>query len=186
MITRLKIGFRKRMMNDHEIENRVQDEVSDGHKSSNNRIWYRNWIQNKMTDCHEICAKVGSHKAEQKFGYQVVQQLDSEQGDVWSQQLEQKLAKRWGVQQVDELQHRASWPSCGSQIRQKVQTNHVWNRHGSVQDSGAGKASSNTKVQMSLGRGSRSTVLDSGQVSCVGRGSTFARIQRYRRQTHDY
>ena len=62
MATRLKIGFRKRMMNDHEIENRVQNEVSDGHKSWNNRIWYRNWIENKMTDCHKIRAKVGTRE----------------------------------------------------------------------------------------------------------------------------
>ena len=37
-----------------------------------------------------------------------------------------------------------------------------------VQDSGAGKASSNTRVQMSLESGSRSTVLDGWQVCCVG------------------
>ena len=31
-----------------------------------------------------------------------------------------------------------------------MQTNHVWNLHGSVQDSGTGKASSNARIQMSL------------------------------------
>ena len=60
--------------------------------------------------------------------------------------------------------------SVGRQIRQKMETNHVWNRHGSVQDSGACKASSNTRVQMSLGHGSRSTVLDGWQVYCVDEG----------------
>ena len=50
--------------------------------------------------------------------------------------------------------------AVGDRSGKRVQTNHVWNRHGSVQDSGAGNASSNTRVQMSLGRGSGSTVLD--------------------------
>ena len=64
-------------------------------------------------------------------------QLDSEQADGWSQHLEQKLAKRQGAQQIDESQHRVSWDSRGSQIRRKMQTNHVRNRHGSVQNRGA-------------------------------------------------
>ena len=80
-------------------------------------------------------------------------------------------AERWGAKQDDESQHRVSWASCECQVGQKTQTNHVWNRHGSVQDSGAGKASSNERIQMSLGHGSRSTVLDGWQVCCVGRGS---------------
>ena len=62
-----------------------------------------------------------------------------------------------------ESQHRVSWASRGSQIGQKMQTNRVWNRHGGVQDSGADKASSNARVQMSLGRGSRSTVSTAGK-----------------------
>ena len=40
-----------------------------------------------------------------------------------------------------------------------MQTDHIWNRQGSVQDSGASKASSNTRIQMPLERGSRSTLL---------------------------
>ena len=51
-----------------------------------------------------------------------------------------------------------------------MQTDHVRNRHGSVEDGGASNASSNTRVQMSLGRGSRSAVLDGWQVCCAGRG----------------
>ena len=31
--------------------------MTDGHKSWNNRIWRRNWVQNKMTGCHEIWDK---------------------------------------------------------------------------------------------------------------------------------
>ena len=44
--------------------------------------------------------------------------------------------------------------------------------------SGSDKASSETRIQMS-------SELDSGQVRCVGRWSTFGLVQRYRRQTHD-
>ena len=45
-----------------------------------------------------------------------------------------------------------------------MQTNRVWNRHGSVQDNGADKASSNARIQMSLGRGSRSTLSTAGKL----------------------
>ena len=84
---KIENGVQHEMMNDHKIENRFQMELTDGHKSWNKRIWYRNWIRNKMTGC--------PHKMEQKLGHQVVQKLDSERVDGWSQQFEQKLAKRF-------------------------------------------------------------------------------------------
>ena len=93
-------------------------------------------------------------------------------------------------------------------IMNKLTSGHnIWNRHwqdgqvgnklmshsiesvgqavGVKSESGAGKASSETRIHMSTGRGSRSTVLDGWQVFCVRRGSTFACNQRYRRQTRD-
>ena len=63
-------------------ENWVQNELTDGHNSWNNRIRDRNWTQDKLTG--------GLQHLEQKL----VQTLHSEQVDGWSQHLEQKLAKR--------------------------------------------------------------------------------------------
>ena len=45
-----------------------------------------------------------------------------------------------------------------------METSRFWNRHGSVSDSGAGKASSNERIQMPLGATSWKTILDSWQV----------------------
>ena len=77
-------------------------ELTDGHKSWNNRISYR--IQNKMT---------GGHKSGNRSLDNLVPKLDSEQVDGWSQHLEQKLERQLSVQQVDRSQHEVSWPSCG-------------------------------------------------------------------------
>ena len=40
--------FQNKMMNDHKIENWL----TDGHKSRGKRIWPSNWTQHKMTGCH--------------------------------------------------------------------------------------------------------------------------------------
>ena len=58
------------------------------------------------------------------------------------------MARPLSAQQIDESQHRVSWASRGSQIRQKKQTNHVSIRHDTchrdaeagVQFSNAGKS----------------------------------------------
>ena len=140
-------------------EQRSEQNEGDRNRCDDRNNKAENWVQNEMTDGHK--------KLEQRMGHRLVFKLDSEQADGWSQHVEQKLARRLGAKQIDESQHRVSWASRGSQIGQKMRTNHVWNRHGSVH-SGASKASSNTRVQMSLGRGSQSTVLDGWQVCLRG------------------
>ena len=101
----------------HKTENRVQNEMTDGHNIWN-KNWRDNWVRNRLTG--------------------------------------------------------NSMPRCGNLIRQEVQANHIRNRHSSVQNRGAGTASRNTGVHVSLARGRWSAVFDSWQVCCLGRGSTFA------------
>ena len=145
-------------------EDCVQNEMMSGHKTEN-------WVQNELTDGHTSWNNRIWHR-------NWIQSKLTGGHNIWSRYWQgDRVRNKLTSHSIESVGARR-----GSQIRQKVQTNRVWNRHGSVQDSGAGKAASNTRVQMSLGRGSWSTVLDDWQDCCVGRGSTFACVQRYRRQ----
>ena len=75
----------------------------------------------------------------------LAQKLDPEQADGWSHHLQQKLSSHW-VWAIHGPQEWVNCPSCGSQIRQEMQS-----RHDSVQYRGVGKASSNTRVSLSRG-----------------------------------
>ena len=103
----------------------------------------------------------------QKLGHISVRTMDPEQVDECPQHVEQHWRDTWVCNQLTGRNNGSLGQVVGSQVGQEMQTNHVWSRHGSVQDRSASTASSNTRVQVSLGRGSWSTVLDSWQVLCV-------------------
>ena len=83
-------------------EQRSEQNEGDTNRCDDRNDKAENWVQNEMTDGHK--------KLEQKMGHRLVFKLDSEQADGWSQHLEQKLARRLGAKQIDESQHRVSWP----------------------------------------------------------------------------
>ena len=86
------------------------------------RSWSKNWIQSKMTDCYEN----GKREVGPKIGFRTSE--DGVHNKLTSHSIEsvgQALSVRSG---------------------QKTRTNHVWGRHGTVRDSGAAKASSDTDV----------------------------------------
>ena len=166
--------------------------MTNGHTSWNNRIWRRNCIHNKMTVCHEInwnnrswCRNwiqskpMDGHKSWKNriWHRKWIQNKPTGGHNMWS--------RNWQDDQERNKLTSHSIESVGQAVGVRPDKSHGRNRHGSVQNLGAGKASSNTRIQMSLGHGSRSTLLDGWQVCCVGRGSTFACVQRCRRQSHD-
>ena len=154
MMSGHKIGnwVQNEMLNDHKIENRSQNEPTVGHKSWNNRFWYRNRIQNKL---------MGGHNS-WSINWQTIGRATSRRATAPSQ-----LAKLWASDQT-----KGADDSRLASTRQRA---GQWCRQGIQQPEG-------TDVTE---RWKPSTVFDSGQVCCVGRGSTFACVQRHRRQTRD-
>ena len=93
-----------------------------------------NWVHNEMTNgCHNSWNK--SWDANWYTNW--IQNKPTGGHNIWSRNWQDD----WARNKFDESQHRVSRANRGSQFRQNMQTNHVWNRHGSIQDSGAGKAS---------------------------------------------
>ena len=165
------------MTNGHKVENRVQKGLTDGHKSWNNRIWHRNWIQSKMTDCH----KGWNTSWDTNWDKHWIQNKLTGGHYIWSRNWQNDRVRNKLTSQTIESVGQAvgvrSHRRC-RQITLRIDTaacrTVVPARHPATRGD-----------RCHLGRGSRSTVLDGWQVCCVGRGSTFACVQRYRRQTHD-
>ena len=83
------------------------------------------------TNVTEIGAMIGT--TGMRRGFRTSWRMGSESTRIWH--------RHWIWNKMTSHSIESRRPSCGSQIRQEEeQTNHVWSRHGSVQNRAAGKA----------------------------------------------